>query len=106
MDDDRTKRRSDEEYAAAIRQARAQADSFRERALEHDRRMEEAMELLNRGWKGPKADALLRDIEDTHQSVRALYLAQAAELDAQSEDLQKEYRRSSEQNSEQEKEEE
>jgi len=96
MDDDRTKQRSSEEYATAIRKARSQADSLREEALAHDRRMEEVMDLLSRGWKGAKADAVLRDIEDTRQSIRAQFFAQAAELDEQSEDLQKEYRRAEE----------
>jgi len=96
MDDGRTKQRSSEEYATAIRQARSQADSLREEALAHDRRMEEVMELLSRGWKGSQADAVLRDIEDTRQSVRTRFLAEASELDAQSEDLQKQFRRAEE----------
>jgi len=47
------------------------------------------MEMLNRGWQGSGANVVLRNLEDVHQSVRNRYLAQAAEFDAQSEELQR-----------------
>jgi len=85
----RTNRRA-QEYAAASRQARAQADAYRERAMAHDRRMGSVMEMLNSGWQGSGATVVLRNLEDVHQSVRSRYLTQASKFDAQSDQLQRE----------------
>jgi len=91
MNDQYAKERSEEEYEAAIQQARTQADMYRDRVLVHDQRMELAMEMLSQGWHG--RDAVLVKLEDIHQTLRNRYLMQATMLDAKSEDLQKQYRR-------------
>ena len=96
MDGHATRETRVEEFGAAMRRARAQADECRRSALDHDRRMESAMQMLDRGWKGPDADTLLRDLEDVRQSLRNLRLAEAEKLDAQSEELQRELRRAEE----------
>jgi len=106
MDEDEVRsqevrQRSSDELAAAIRATRTQAEACRERTLTHDRRMESVMEMLSFGWQGPQANEVLRDLEEAHQTIRGHYLAQAQELEAQSEDLEQEYRRTEEEEAEQ-----
>ena len=78
-----------EEFVSAIRRTRVQAEEVRDRLRVHDESIVAARAWLEETWEGGSEDSvILKAMEEMHQSVRAFYLKQSQELDAEADALE------------------
>jgi len=84
--------RTEEEYAAGLKRLAQQEQECDDRARMHNARMSQVMELVAAGWQGSQARAVLRGLEDAHQSISNQYAAVRRQLDEQQADLRRERR--------------